>query len=288
MLNGEVTPAMYCVGEDGLTVQCAFDIDDHKGTNPAMPRLITAIGHVKELGAQPVVIASGSVDSYHVHIPIVRVPIETSHEFIKTMYNELKQSNKELDFKHDTEAFPKQGNAHHPFGNALKLPMALNRKAGKRSQLLDYTTLEPVDVIYITKVVELRQPEKVAVQVGTKQYLPATTSSTRSGTMRPCVLSALDILLEGSEGNDMRVAIACEALAAGKSRDEIIRLFAGQADYNEAITAKYVDYIIGRNYRPWRCETLQEKCPTLVDCTHCSHCPVAECPDILVEPAMAR
>ena len=175
MLRGEVTVATYGVGEDGLTVQCAFDFDNHKNTNPALPRLSAAVDHIKELGAQPLVIASGSPDSYHVHIPIMRAVVETSHDFTKTLLNELKKSHKGLDFKNDTETFPKQAKItkRTKFGNALKVPGAVQRKSGKRSQLLDPDTKEPVDVIFITKVLELRQPEKEAVEVGVRQYLPA-------------------------------------------------------------------------------------------------------------------
>ena len=41
----------------------------------------------------------------------------------------------------------------------------------------------------------------------------------------------------------MRVAVVCEALAAGKSRDEVIALFEGQDDFDPTITAYYVNYI---------------------------------------------
>jgi len=47
------------------------------------------------------------------------------------MHAELKSEHKDLDFSsHDTEAYPKQATSDHPLGNALKLPLAINRKTG--------------------------------------------------------------------------------------------------------------------------------------------------------------
>ena len=278
MVCGLVTVATYPVGENDLTVQCAFDIDNHKDNNPALPRVSAIVVHLKELGVQPIVVASGSPDSYHIHIPILQTPYETSHNFIGTLHNELKQAHKNLNFKSGTEAFPKRKNKNAPFGNALKLPNAINQKTGNRSQLLDPDTMEPVEVIFITKVLELREPEEEAVKVGERQYLPAALPAIRKcaaqpeerlGTMRYCILEALNKPLEGSEGNDMRVAVVCEALAARMTREEIIHLFEGQADFDEKTSARYVDYIIAKEYHAWKCETLHDKCSSLVDCENC-------------------
>ncbi|MFZ3147779.1 MAG: hypothetical protein WA137_01915 [Methanothrix sp.] len=297
MLYDGRTPATYGMGEDGLTVQCAFDIDNHAGNNPARTRVLATKSCIEGLGAQALIVASGSADSYHVHIPILRTPIETSHDFLKTMLNELKQGHKDLDW-HDTETFPKQSNKDRIYGNALKLPLAINNKTGQRSEILD-DDLEPVDVMFITKVIELREPVKEAEKVGERMFLPArlsphtvsSSSPTRSRSMRPCIVAALDEQLDGGEGHDMRLAVVCEALASGKSRAEIIRLFAGQADYDEAITAKNVDYVISRGYHPWKCETIRARCSSLVDCSQCPHNTIRDettVSEVLVEPAMAR
>jgi hypothetical protein len=297
MFHDLVTPATYPIGEDGSTVQCAFDMDNHNGTNPSVPRVDAAVKHIQGLGIQPIVVASGSVDSYHIHMPILPTSIGVSHNFIKTMHFELKQSHVDLDFKNDTEAFPKQKNKKTPFGNPLKLPLAINNKTGIRSQILDPDTKEPVDVIFITKVLELRQPEEEAVKVGAHQYLseshptprkvPGTFSPRGNGTMRPCILQALNQKLEGGEGHDMRLAIVGEALAAGKNREEIIHLFEGQDDFDETTTANNVDYLIEKNYITWKCETLQERCPTFIDCKNCQRTRI-ESPENIADPATAK
>jgi DNA primase large subunit len=102
--------------------------------------------------------------------------------------------------------------------------------------------------------------------------------------MRQCISDALSKQLVGGEGHDMRIAIVGEALAAGKCREEIIQLFENQADFDEATTAKNVDYIISKGYRPWKCETLRERCSSLVDC---ERCPMLrfESPESVVEQA---
>lgn len=266
------TPATYGIGEDGLTVQCAFDIDNHTGYKPARPRVLAAKAHIEGLGGQPIVVASGSSDAYHVHIPILRTPVGTSHEFMRTMLYELKQGYGDLKW-HDTETFPKQSNKDRKFGNALKLPLAINNKTGRRSQILG-DDLEPVDVVFITKVVELQEPEKEAEKVGKRMFLLAklsrpALSSHNGGSMRPCIVAALTNQLNGGEGHDMRIAAVCEALASGKSRDEIIEMFKSQADFDEAITSNNVDYITSRGYHPWKCETIQDRCASLVDCSQC-------------------
>ncbi|MCJ7444435.1 MAG: hypothetical protein MUO26_07895 [Methanotrichaceae archaeon] len=64
--------------------------------------------------------------------------------------------------------------------------------------------------------------------------------------MLPCLVAALNDQLNKSDGNETRLAIACEALSCGKSRAEVINLFTGQDDFIEATTARYVDFIIVR------------------------------------------
>lgn len=298
MLIGETTPATYPIDEDGFTKQCAFDLDNHNGNNPALPRVDAVIDHIMEIGGQPIVVSSGSADSYHIHIPILPTPVGTSHNFVKTFHNELKLAHEDLNFRNDTEAFPKQKNAETPFGNPLKLPLAVNNKTGIRSQALDPDTKEPVDVLFITKVLELREPEKEAIKVGTRQYIPppparptrkipSTYTTGSIGTMRPCILEALNMQLVGGEGHDMRIAIVGEALAAGKNRDEIIHLFKNQEDFDETTTAYHVDYLINNNYHPWKCDKLRDKCSTLIDCTQCPHYHGTESPEFLVESAKA-
>ena len=83
------------------------------------------------------------------------------------------------------------------------------------------------------------------------------------------MLEALKKQLVGGEGHDMHIAIVREAYAAGMSRDEIIRLFEGQDNFDERITTRHVDSLLADIYSPWRCETLHDRCSSLVDCDNC-------------------
>lgn len=297
---GTVAVATYSIGDDGQTVQCAFDIDNHNGDTPSLPRVAATIEHLRQLGIEPILEASGSADSYHIHIPIMKTPIATSHNFVDAFRNEMMHDYRDLNFK-GMETFPKQKkspnqkNKGKKLGNALRLPLSINWKTGNRSQLLDPSTKEPVDVILITKVLELREPEEEAIKINERQYLPAVLpsrrkrnlgSGERAGTMRPCIFAALEKQLVGGEGHDMHIAIVREAYAAGMSRDEIIHLFEGQDNFNERITGNHVDALLQDIYPPWKCETLQDKCSSLVDCENCPLRRIAS--ENMIESATAR
>ncbi len=299
MLSGDVTVATYPIRADSLTVQCAFDFDNHGGNTPARPRLQAAKYFIEEvLGIQAIPESTGSPDSYHLWIPIVPTQPAIVHDFLKAVLAELKNEYPDLAW-HGTEVFPKTKNKHRALGVPLKLPLCINNKTGKRSELLG-DNLESVDAIFITKLAELREPAEDSVKVGERLYIPARLSppSSRpvvlphrrfnSMKMRPCIVAALGRQLNGGEGHDMRIAVVCEALASGKSRDEIVKMFSGQADYDEATTAMHVDYTINRGYHPWKCSTLRNRCPGLVDCERCPIAPVFEYPLAEEESAAAQ
>jgi hypothetical protein len=286
MLSGDVAVATYPMGQDGLTVQCAFDFDNHDGTTPARIRLQIAKYFIEEfLGLQAIAEYTGSPDSYHLWIPIMPAPPAVVHDFLNAVLAQLKKEYPDPAW-HGTEIFPKTKNKHRALGVPLKLPLSINNKTGERSKLLG-DDLEPVDAVYITKMAELQEPKEVAVTIADRYYIPVRMATTNHvaefkprhyTSMRPCIVAALTKQLNGGEGNDMRVAVVCEALASGKSRDEIIGLFAGQADYDEATTSKYVDYILSRSCHPWRCSTIHDRCPSLIDCERCQVAPVVEDP----------
>lgn len=82
MLSGDAGVATYPLGADGLTVQCAFDFDNHGGNTPARPRLQAAKYFIEEvLGLQAIPESTGSPDSYHLWIPIVPSPPAVVHDF---------------------------------------------------------------------------------------------------------------------------------------------------------------------------------------------------------------
>lgn len=90
----------------------------------------------------------------------------------------------------------------------------------------------------------------------------------REGEIRPCIREALTKPLHGGAGHLMRLAIACEYLAAGYSVDEIVPLFQNQSDFNERKTRYFIEHAQKNNYKPFKCKKireigfcLEEKCP---------------------------
>jgi hypothetical protein len=290
MLSGDVAVATYPLGQDNLTTQCAFDFDNHDGNTPALPRLRVAKYFIEEvLGLQAIPESTGSPDSYHLWIPIVPTPPAIVHDFLKAVLAELKKEYPDLAW-HGTEVFPKTKNKNRALGIPLKLSLSINNKSGKRSEILG-DDLEPVDAVYITKLAELQQPEEVAVVIAGRSYIPVrTTTATMNQSlsprcssqslgprccsyhsMRPCIAAAINKQLNGGEGNFMRVAVVRELLANGYGREEIIDVFSVQNDFDRSTTAYHVDKLIETSdeYGIWKCQTLQDQCPSFVDCDRC-------------------
>ena len=134
--------------------------------------------------------------------------------------------------------------------------------------------------------------DEEAEEVCGRTYIPATFPRLQRGDMLPYLVAALNDQLNKSDGNETRLAIACEALSCGKSRAEVINLFTGQADFVEATTARYVDFIIVRGCHRWKCEKIQDKCGRFVDCERCPRNSVtvtvalAAATDVFAEPVV--
>ena len=76
--------------------------------------------------------------------------------------------------------------------------------------------------------------------------------------IRPCIIEAQKNDLSGSpEKHKMRIAIVAEYHSANFPEDEIILLFKNQKDYNIKETTKQVQYILKRNYAPFKCSTIK-------------------------------
>ncbi|MCJ7443093.1 MAG: hypothetical protein MUO26_00930 [Methanotrichaceae archaeon] len=284
------------MGEGGLTVQCGYDVDNHEGTNPAWPRVLALKTHIEELGLQAIPVASGSSDSYHVFIPTLSKPGKTVSESLKDVLNEVKRKHPDMDWR-SIEIFPKQTTKHRTYGNALKLPGAVNQRTGVRSYLVGVDeNLEPVpiDAVFITRVAELQDPVEEVEKVGERLYLryAELRIPIPRGPMRQCLVDALTKQLDEGDGNEMLVAIADEALSSRMARDEVINLFTGQDYFVEATTARYVDFIIGRCCHRWKCEKIQDKCGRFVDCERCPRNSVkvtvalAAATDVFAEPVV--
>jgi len=93
--------------------------------------------------------------------------------------------------------------------------------------------------------------------------------------LRPCFLKALKdkMQFEDAEGHDFRTALACESLANGLTEDETVALFCYQNDFNNDKPGEksedHVKIIFRKKLKPWKCETIGDKCPMFTDCENC-------------------
>lgn len=273
-LNRRFTMGVYEIDPETDTVSwICFDLDRHKPEDPDPKDAVQRLLSVLDRCQIPYLLeSSGSPDSYHVWVFLV--PTRTCNAYYFS--RQLKKA-----AKITCEIWPKQrahsGRSGADFGNLVKLPLGHHNKTGRRSCFLDPKTFEPLEYVQFPGLVRLfEQPDK---NVGLKgKYKSKRNGSNKSineiSTFRQCLKAVLESgnYLEGSEGNEMRVAIGAEAKSSGISLDEAIRLFSNVPDFNEDITRKYLEYIYSAEYRRYRCDTLLEKSGSIMYpyCLKCS------------------
>lgn len=167
----------------------------------------------------------------------------------------------------------------------MKVPLGINRKNGSRSQFLDPNTFEPcTGEVPIPGYVRLRElPEyapraKVQIKedVTEDRGLKCSPINSTCSDLRHCMKNLLadKVSLNGGEGNDMRVAIAAEAYNIGLPIESTIDLFKDQPDFNRDISRRDVTYVYSRGYGRYSCQTLWDKCGSLVS-PYCPTCPLS-------------
>ena len=284
-VKGQFTLGFYQIGLDNKVKWICFDIDDHEGKRG--PDAVRADLHklfdvLTKYGIPFLLEASGSPNSYHIWI-LLR-PTKTYNAYIFS-----KQIVAEAGIK--CEIFPKHRALHKKskYGNLVKVPIGINRKTVIRSQFLDPVTFEPypglVPIPGIVHLLEVPEPEECHVKSkkgGAKMSDSGQERSTRAPTkigqdLRPCLeeILAAKTPLEGSEGHEIRVAIAAEAWNVGYTIEQTIELFKDQPDFNLDITRNYVEYIYANGYLPYSCNTLRGKCNSLIS-PYCVKCPKNE------------
>jgi DNA primase large subunit len=80
-----------------------------------------------------------------------------------------------------------------------------------------------------------------------------------------------NVQLIGSEGHCLRLAIVVKARAIGMDDEEITLLFQNLDNYDYDISHEKVVETRKFNYLPWSCDTLRDKCGTLIVC-FCEGC----------------
>ncbi|MDQ1273941.1 MAG: hypothetical protein QG591_2571 [Planctomycetota bacterium] len=274
-LAGAETIALPPFTPEDICYFLLSDFDDHDGTTPQTSNVQKYTAFLRSKNIQYIVLLSGTHTGHHVIIPIYPTKTYTAWKFHRQLIHDAG-----LKGIKEIETYPKQksfGTTKDGYGNQTKLPCGFNWKAGKKTQFLDPVTLEPVPYVEISRVNRIRElpdpiaprKQKVVMNKNSASHDVTLPDVRIHGELRQCVMNALQYKLIGHEGNDMRIAVACEAISSGMDREDIIALFEGQEDFNRSKTEYYVDYYIRNNYRAWKCETIREKCSKFVDCSNC-------------------
>ena len=278
---GGTTLALYQIALDDTVKWICYDIDDHKGEKGAevvREDVLMLMDELNKHGIPFLLEASGSPNSYHIWVLLK--PTKTCNA-----YRFSRQIAAEAGIK--CEIFPKQKglNGDSKYGNLVKVPLGVNRKTGVKSQFLDSITFEPyAGMVPIPGIVHLRDMSEAhdIVERGVKARSikrckeELSRKPMRLGQdLRPCMQGVLanKTPLEGPEGHEMRVAIATEAWNIGLPIEKAIKLFRDQPDYNPEMTRKNVKDIYLRCYYLYECDTLKEKCGSIV-MSYCHDCPM--------------
>jgi hypothetical protein len=272
-VNGEITLGTYEIALDDTVTWCVDDIDSHNGETDASEKVGRVVGVMRKHSIPFLLEASGSIDSYHLWVLLSRTSTYNAYRFIR-------QINAEAGV--DCEAWPKQKAVHGKngkYGNPVKLPICYHQKSGRRSVFIDPDTFEPLEGpiphpgrVHLLEIPGLSKTESCGMpRVSVRQY---TNSRVCGGNdLDYCMQKALEdnVFLDGSEGHHLRLALAVKAQHIGMTAEKAAQLFQNQSDYDHDISLNKVQETWSYAYNPWSCETLRDKCGSLVK-RYCSTC----------------
>jgi hypothetical protein len=293
-LYGEETIALPPFDSNDICYFGALDFDDHDGKTPQSENVKKLTGFLKECELPCIVVKSGTNDSYHVFLSIVPTKTFTVYKFLKQLVSAAHLDGIKV------ERYPKQKSVKSKsgkigYGNQIKLPLAFNWKANRRSKIVDPYSLKPVRCIEVTHAVRLREIPEFPVKAINHKRKPSTASSTStpnttsmpfsastgpsypscypSSDFRPCLKTIIEsgAQLNGGKGHSLRVAIAAEALNCGLGEKETVDLFRRQTDFEEAVTTENIRYVWEQNYHRYSCETLREAASSFI-LKYCENC----------------
>lgn len=272
-LHGDKTIGTYQLDNCGTVKWICFDIDAHishkqldatKGMFKLCYRLDSYnIPYILEL--------SGTQCSYHIWVFLEQCDVSVAHKF-----------GREWAVGIDCEVYPKQKyfRLDKPYGNLVKIPCGINKKNGKRSE-----------IVYISnslRLVQLYDPEpNVPYTASTAIFNDAgdqtqslntinSDSSVLSSDIRPCMLAAMngEIQMTGSGGHVLRCALVPELKEClGMSVNQIVEVFSKQSDFDSDKTREQVNSLI--NYNRYSCNTLRTEAYRLLR-KYCINCIINE------------
>jgi len=281
-VKGEMTLGVYEISLNDTVTWCCDDIDSHNGETDAREKVGRVVSVLRTYSIPFLLEASGSPDSYHLWIFLSETKTYNAYRFIRQVNSKANV---------DCEAWPKQKSLQTNgarYGNLVKLPICYHNKSGGRSGFLDADTFEPLEgpiqhpgrvhlleIPYLSGNSTLGMPK--VTKAAKKHKASTTTTNTyctdNSGTLRYCMQKAFEdnLLLTGTEGHHLRLAIAAEGRAVGMSLEDVVKLFQNQMDYNYEISLKKAQEAWTYDYYSWSCDTLRDRCGSLVE-RYCEGC----------------
>lgn len=276
-VKGEVTLGVYEIGLDDMVTWCCDDIDSHNGESDAREKVARLVAVCRKYGIPYLLEASGSIDSYHLWIPLSKTSTYNAFRFIR-------QLNAEANVK--CECWPKQKSLkdkNGKYGNLVKMPVCYHNKSKSRSAFLDADTFEPLEgpishpgLVHLLEIPDLSESSSKGIPKRCKKRGSSARSAPNSGNkLRYCMQRALDdrLSLTGAEGHNFRLAIACEGRAIGMPPESVALLFQEQKDFNYEISLKKSREPETYDYSPWSCGKLKDLCFNLVS-RYCNSCPL--------------
>jgi hypothetical protein len=272
-IAGEVTLGTYQIALDDTVSWCLDDFDSHNGETDTQKRVMKVVGVLRNYRIPFLLEASGSVDSYHLWILLSKTRTYNAYRFIRQINSEAGV---------DPECWPKQKklDKNNKFGNLVKLPVCVNRKSGGRSAFLDADTFEPLEgpishpgLGHLLEIPDLSESSSEGMpRVFSRQETKRTTRY--DNALDYCMQRALEdkISLEGSEGHNLRLAMAVKAQHIGLPAEKTAQLFQSQEDYDHDISLNKVLETWSYAYSTWSCEALRDKCGKLIK-GYCPSCP---------------
>ena len=149
-LEGSETIGFYPLDTQDQCYYCAIDLDDHDGKIPQSDNAKKLSRFLLDNNLPVLVEKITSHDSYHIWIPIIPTKTHTVYKFVRQLLHDAGVKG---------DAYPKQKsiiNCHKSCGDFLTLPLGINSEKIGTSVFVEPRTLEPVGLVFVEKVIRLR------------------------------------------------------------------------------------------------------------------------------------
>jgi hypothetical protein len=256
-----------------------FDFDCKEDLNKAWTEARTFADVIsKYYKTKPLIAFSGN-KGYHVYIFLENVlTLPTwSLAFVKQIYETLQNKLlRGLKFETldpvvvgDIKRLARIPYTVHEESNKLCVPLTTAHQF-MELQTLDIFRESGLNTDILNSVCQEVESQNYLEQILAKSRVKHTIKFNTNHRIRPCIETAVGLPLHNGTGHKMRIAIVAEYSNKDASLDQIVDLFRTQIDFGDGSkTRYYVQNLIRKKYKPFKCKTIQElgfclgnSCPT--------------------------